>query len=618
VLAGVPAPIFATDRDGRITFFNDAAVELWGRRPEPGEMWTGALRSFRTDGTPLSRDQCPMSVALRERRPILGEEILIERPDGTRRCVLAQPVPLRDAAGELSGAVNLLTDITDRRRAQVDRNLLAAIVESSDDAIVSKTLEGIITSWNKGAERIFGYTAHEVVGQHIALLVPPEQVGEVDEILKRIRSGERVVHYQTRRRAKDGRILDISVTISPVRDAAGTIVGASKVARDITPRRRADEALKRSEDELREANRRKDEFLAMLAHELRNPLAAITSALQVARKSELTEPLRWSTDVMERQVRQLARLIDDLLDVSRISQGKIPLRTEVVEISPILNSAVDSVRPLIEDRKHNLQVSFPAGRLRVKADPARLEQVLINLLTNAAKYTESGGRIWLTAAQVQNQVVIRVRDDGIGIAPEKLPEMFELFVQGDRSLARSDGGLGIGLTLVKKLVELQQGTVCASSDGPGMGSEFIVRLPGVVGHHEVRPAHGPPEGKGNDRHPLRILVVDDNADAARGLARLLKLLGHDVHTAHDGLKAIAVAESCRPDVVLLDIGLPEVDGYEVARQLRKQEACKGSVIVGVSGYGREEDRRRGRDAGFDYHFVKPIDPDALLTLLGTN
>jgi PAS domain S-box-containing protein len=617
LVSALPAAIYTTDREGRVTLFNDSAVDLWGRRPEIGkDMWCGSFRIFRPDGTPLPFDQCPMAVALQEGRPVLGEEIVIERPDGTRRCVLPHPVPLHNAGGEIVGAVNMLVDITERKRAEVERNFLAAIVESSDDAIVSKSFDGVITSWNKGAERIFGYTAQEVIGRHISLLVPPEQADDIDHILGRIRRGERVDHYETKRRTKDGRILDVSLTVSPICDAAGNIVGASKVARDITEQKRADEALRKSEDQLREANRRKDEFLAMLAHELRNPLSAISNAVKVARKSELTEQLQWSTEVIERQVKQLARLIDDLLDVSRISRGKIQLRKEVVDIGPILNSAVDTVRPLIEDRKHELNVSFRSGTLRVKADPVRLEQIVVNLLTNAAKYTEAGGRIWLTAEQIRNDVVIQVRDTGVGIPPEKLPEMFELFVQDNSSLARSEGGLGIGLTLVKSLVEMQQGTVSASSDGPGKGSEFTVRLPAVVGFR-TEPVKATP-ANGNGRHASSILVVDDNADSARGLARLLKLLGHDVRTAHDGREAIMVAETYRPDVVLLDIGLPGMDGYEVARQIRKNEACKDSVIVGVSGYGQEDDRRRGREAGFNYHLVKPIDHDALLTLLSTN
>ncbi len=737
VVSALPAAVYTTDREGRITFFNEAAAELWGRRPElDKELWCGSFRMYQPeDGSPLPFDQCPMALALQEGRSVRDMEILVERPDGVCRLIQPYPEPLRDASGELVGAVNMLVDVTDRKqadetirnsearfraiveaipecvkivsadgtileinpaglamveadrpedvvgravydliapedrkafrefneqvgrgqgkilefdiiglrgtrrnmeshgvplpdakgswlllavtrdvternRAHMDRKHMAAIVESSDDVIVSKTLDGIITSWNKGAERILGYSADEIIGKHVSLLMPPENIEDTHAILGKIRKGEKVDHYETKRRAKDGRILDVSITVSPVHDAAGRIVGASKVGRDITEQRRIAAALK-------QANRRKDEFLAMLAHELRNPISAINNAVLLARRCELSEPLQWSTEVIERQVKQLARLIDDLLDVSRINSGKIQIRKEVVDIGPILNNAVDTVRPFVEERKHKLFVSFGAGSLRVNADPVRLEQIAVNLLTNAAKYTESEGSIWLTVEQTETDVVIQVRDTGIGIPPDQLPEMFELFAQGDRSLARSEGGLGIGLTLVKSLVEMHQGTITASSEGLGKGSEFTVRFP-AVRSPQVEAVKALATENESETRASRILVVDDNADSANGLARLLKLLGHHVHTAHDGLDAISIARTYRPDVVLLDIGLPDMDGYEVARRLRKQETCKDSIIVAISGYGQAEDRRRGREAGFNHHLVKPVDQDVLLTLLPKN
>ena len=527
------------------------------------------------------------------------------RKDGTIIDVSLTVSPVRDSAGIIRGASKVGRDITDQRRATEFRERLAAVIDSSDDIIVSKTLDGVITSWNRGAERVLGYTADEVIGQHVSMLMPPDALEDTDKILTRIRRGEKVDHYETKRRRKDGTVIDVSLTVSPIRDAAGNICGASKVGRDISGLTRAAAALS-------ELNRRKDEFLAMLAHELRNPLSAINNAVLVSRKSKLDETLQWTTDIIERQVKQLARLVDDLLDVSRINQGKIELRKEVVDIGPILNSAVDAARPLIEERKHKLFVSFGSGTLRVTADPVRLEQIAVNLLSNAAKYTESGGRIWLIAEQVGAEIVIQFRDNGVGIPPEKLPSMFELFVQGDRSSARSEGGLGIGLTLVKSLVEMQQGTISAVSEGAGKGSEFTVRLPAATSsRREAKPTSTGDNGK----RCSRILVVDDNVDSAKGLARLLRLLGHDVRTAHDGSEAIAIAETYCPEVVLLDIGLPMMDGYEVARRLRESENCKNSVIVAVSGYGQDEDRQRSREAGFDFHLVKPIDADALITLL---
>ncbi len=367
-------------------------------------------------------------------------------------------------------------------------------------------------------------------------------------------------------------------------------------------------------EELCENDRRKDEFLAMLAHELRNPLAAVRNAVTVLKMSDDVDNTNFAKDIIERQVRQLVRLIDDLLDVSRITSGKIRLKKEFLDAANILDQAIESVRPLLEDRKHELIASFEKDALPIRADPTRIEQVLVNLLTNAAKYTESGGRIWLTAELEGELVVIKVRDNGIGMAPDKLPDMFKLFSQGERSIARSEGGLGIGLTIVKRLVEMHDGNVTASSDGAGKGSEFVVSLPAAK---RVPTKATPSETSHNEvRKGSRILVVDDNVDTARGLGRLLKLLGNDVRVTHDGKSAIETAQTLRPEFILLDIGLPGMDGYEVAATLRKDGFCKNSVIIAVSGYGQEEDRRRSREAGFDHHLVKPVDFDTLTTLLG--
>ena len=365
-------------------------------------------------------------------------------------------------------------------------------------------------------------------------------------------------------------------------------------------------------EELREKDQRKDEFLAMLAHELRNPLSAINHAVRVTTVSRLSEQIDWCMDLVGRQVKHLGRLIDDLLDVSRITRGRIHLRTECIDPCWVLNLAVEAVRPLVEQRKHHLSVSCRPSH-PVEADPTRLEQILVNLLTNAAKYTESGGHIWVTAGQEGSAFVIKVRDDGVGVPPGKLPQMFELFAQGDRSLARSEGGLGIGLTLARTLTEMHGGSLTASSEGVGRGSEFVVRLPAAAGPAKMVPkTEAPPPVA---KKPARVLVVDDNADTARGMALLLKFYGHDVQTANDGRAAINLAQVYRPDIVLLDIGLPGMDGYQVAARLRQEEALKGSVIIAVSGYGQEEDRRRSREAGFDHHMVKPVDHNALLRLL---
>lgn len=376
-------------------------------------------------------------------------------------------------------------------------------------------------------------------------------------------------------------------------------------------------------DELRENDRRKDEFLAMLAHELRNPLAAINNAVRISSMSKLREQIDWSLDVMSRQIRNLTRLIDDLLDVSRITRGKIHLHKEIVDACPILKSAIEAVRPLIEERKHELSVSYRPG-LWVEADPTRLEQIFVNLLANAAKYTDGGGRIGVTAQRSGDEIVVKIRDTGVGIPAESLSKMFELFAQADRTLARSEGGLGIGLTIVRSLAEMHNGSVTAASEGLGKGSEFTLRFPAVpiakssdggrLSPSAKLPAH--PTTAGSDRS-IRILIVDDHLDTAQGMEKLLKLLGHEVLTVHDGPSAIEAALKFRPDFVLLDIGLPGMDGYQVAAGLRKC-GLRDTVIVAISGYGQDEDRRRSRAAGFDHHLVKPIDCDALLGVLARN
>jgi signal transduction histidine kinase/ActR/RegA family two-component response regulator len=358
---------------------------------------------------------------------------------------------------------------------------------------------------------------------------------------------------------------------------------------------------------------RKDDFLAMLAHELRNPLAAIGNAVKLAVASDAKEDTAWSMEVISRQMRHLSRLIDDLMDVSRIARGKIRLRRDVMEATPVLESAAATVRTLVEERKHTLDLAIDRGKLWAKIDPTRLEQVVVNLLNNAAKYSEDGGHILLSARGEANEVVISVKDGGVGIPPGKLSEMFELFAQGDNSPGRTDGGLGVGLALVKKLVEMHGGTVTAESDGPGRGSEFIIRLPAA----KEPPAGHPPAGSpnGSVAGGVKILIVDDDVDTARSMERLLGLVGHEVTIAHCGTEAIKAARAFRPGFVLLDIGLPGMSGYEVASELKREECCEQAVFIAVSGYVQEEDRRRSRESGIDHHLTKPLDHEALLSLL---
>ncbi len=353
----------------------------------------------------------------------------------------------------------------------------------------------------------------------------------------------------------------------------------------------------------------------MLAHELRNPLAAIGSAVGVSARSGLREHIDWSMGVITRQMNHLTRLIDDLLDVSRISRGKIELRKQIHDLSLVVESAAATVKPLVDERQHALFATIDRGNLWVNADPTRLEQVIVNLLNNAAKYSENAGKIWLMAYNLGGDVVVSVKDQGIGIAPEKLPLMFELFAQGDRTLARSEGGLGIGLTIVKKLVEMHGGSVTAQSDGPGKGSAFTIRLPAAS--RPAAPAAAGDSPKKSKGGKCRVLVVDDNLDTAQGMASILNLLGHEVFTAHNGPEALKAASVHQPDFILLDIGLPGMNGYEVATRLRQEESSKNAFIVAVSGYGQEEDLRRSKVAGFDRHLIKPVDLESFIELLAT-
>jgi PAS domain S-box-containing protein len=487
-----------------------------------------------------------------------------------------------------------------QRRAEEAQARLAAIVESSEDAIVGKTLDGIVTSWNSAAERMFGYTAAEMIGEPVSRLIPADRRDDLVPIFSALRRGDRVEHFDTERVRKDGTRIQVSLTISPIRDADGRIIGASKIARDVSERRAAERA--------------KDEFLAMLGHELRNPLAAVQSAIIAARldASRREDAL----EIAGRQAVQLRRLVDDLLDVARVTQGKITLRKRRLFLATIVERAVEATRTQIEERGHALSVSLPP-EIEIDADAGRLEQVLVNLLSNAAKYTPVGGRIDVSAARRGDEIVLRVRDNGIGIGADMLSRVFELFSQASRSLDRTQGGLGLGLALAKRLVELHGGRVEARSDGCGQGSEFIACLPVGFGGDETQAAGAEDKPGAEPAASARVLLVEDNVDAADALAMLLEILGHEVQVVHDGVAALDAVQARTPDVMLVDIGLPGIDGFEVARRVRAIPSCQHVTLVALTGYGRSEDKERTRAAGFDHHLTKPVEIDALQGLVAT-
>ena len=491
LLEKLPAGAYTCDPEGLITYFNQHAVQIWGRVPQlndPVDRFCGSFKLYDENGSPIDHDRCWMALALKMNREFNGCEIVIEQPTGQRLTVLAYASPVHDEAGKLIGAVNVLVDISSRKHAELA---------------------------------------------------------------------------------------------------------------------------------LKDEDRAKNEFLATLAHELRNPLAPIRNVVQMLQRSEKGyTDLQWPLDVLDRQVKQMTRLIDDLLNVARITGNKLELRKEAVDLAEVLKVALETSRPLIDSYGHELTVALPEERIVLEADATRLAQIVANLLNNAAKYTERGGQIRLSAECQGSDVVIVVKDNGIGIPSELLPHIFEMFMQASTAHSQSRGGLGIGLTLVKRLVDMHGGSIAARSAGPGQGSEFVVRLPlGVksmtlrLDNSEANPSPSSPA--------LRILVVDDNEDAAQSLGRLLSAMGHDVHVGHSGSQAVSLAERVRPHVALLDIGLPEINGYEAAQAIRQGPSGGDIVLIAATGWGQGSDRQRSAEAGFDHHFVKPIDPDDLLRIFHT-
>jgi PAS domain S-box-containing protein len=778
--------------EGLIISWNAGATRIYGHKPSDavGQHITALIPPEFRDEEQRILDK------VRRGERVDHFETTRATKDGRRVRVSLAVSPVRDATGTVIAASETARDIELQKRAERATAQLAAIVEFSEDAVVSKTLDGIIQSWNRGAQRIFGYTPEEMIGKPITTIIPPELHGEESMILERIRNGVPVEHFDTTRIAKDGRRVPISLTVSPIRNAHGKVIGASKIARDVSLRKRAERelvesrrrlaaeaaalvrlseastrlwqsrslasgldevlrtvkeltgatkgnvqlvnaarntlsivaydgfdagflaafehlsmdnsraacgralasggpvaiedvlsdaayvdyhdvaraagyravvsvplfgadgsklgaisvhfpsphrpteaemrrlqlycrqasdfiqrirlehTLRQREDALREADSRKNEFLALLAHELRNPIAPIRYALAMMRKPGASAEQRTrAEDIIDRQATHMGRLLDDLLDVSRITRGSLELRKSVTTLDSAVATAVESAQPFIDAKRHALHIELPDHVVRIEADPARLAQIISNLLINAAKFTPEGGRIELEATNGDREVTVTVRDNGVGIGPELMPRLFTLLAQAQPALDRSENGLGVGLALVRGLVHLHGGTVEARSAGPGRGSQFIVRLPvGAAVAPEEKPhdATTPAESAG-----LRVLVVDDNRDAADSCAMLLELSGHRARTAYNGTQALQLGENLLPHVVLLDIGLPDLNGYEVARRIRATPWGAHLPLVAVTGWGKEEDRERAFAAGFDHHLTKPVAPEAVASLVTT-
>jgi PAS domain S-box-containing protein len=911
-LASIGDAVISTDVHGRVAFLNGVAEGLtgWSQAEAVGRPLPEVF--FIVNETTRRPVENPALRALAEGRIVdLANHTVLVARDGTERPIDDSAAPMRDETGAPVGAVLVFRDVTERRRAEMAQGQLAAIVASSDDAIVSKTLEGVIQSWNAGATRIFGYSSEEAVGQHISLLIPPDRQGEEAAILERLRRGERIDHFETVRVRKDGAALDISLTVSPVKDAEGHVVGASKVGRDITARKRSEAALRESEGrhrflfdlgsliqpltdpdevlaatarmlaehlqvdrcayaevedesvlvitgdhtrgvpsivgrwpvaafgaecerlmrtnqpyvvddvdtdgrvgpdltayrqtttralicvplhkagrfaaamavyqstprrwtaaeiqlvrivvgrswesierarierglregadrlalavaaaqlgdwswdaatdlvifspraaqifgvvigpdttwtelqallhpedrehaslgvqqavasrdpydveyrvlrpggqeiwvsargraqydpsgvprgmfgvlqditekrrleeelrqrliELADSDRKKDDFIALLAHELRNPLAPVRTGLQVMRLAAGdANAVAKARMMMDRQLSHMVRLIDDLLDVSRLGRNKLHLQKGRVLLAEVVSHAVEAAGPAALAARHQLHVSLPPEPIPLDADLTRLAQVFGNLLANSVKYTEPGGQVWLTAEVRGDQAIVSVRDTGIGIPPEALPTVFDMFSQVDRPVERATGGLGIGLALVKGLVEAHGGWVTAESPGPGGGSTFTVHLP-IAARAPAAAPSGPDSNVRETRAVRRVLVADDNRDGAAMMADLLELLGSEVHVAYDGIEAVETADRVRPDLVLMDVGMPRLNGLDAARMIRERPWGRRVRIVALTGWGQDGDRERSRAAGCDAHLVKPVNIPELEKLL---
>jgi PAS domain S-box-containing protein len=745
-LRSIGDAVITTDTSGRITYINGVGEALtgWSDQEALGQPLERVFHAV-NEASRLPVES-PATRALREGVVVgLANHTVLIRKDGTECPIDDSAAPIRNEAGHVSGCVLIFRDVTAQRL--VERNkadqlltarLLASIVESSNDAVIGKNLDGVIQSWNAAAEHLFGYTAEQAVGQHISLVIPPERLSEEEEIIASLRAGKRIEHYETERVRREGQRIAVSLTISPIRDDTGNVIGASKIARDVTERKRVerdrqmfvtlienstdfigicdlegipffinhagldlvglddieaarqisvkdfffpedqakimDEFLpavlrdghgeievrfrnfktgkarwmaykvlvltganeepiafatvsqdvterKRLEDNLRRlavdlsnADRRKNEFLATLAHELRNPLAPMSNMLEVVKRADgNNQIIKTAHETLERQLGQMIRLVDDLLDLNRVTHDRLELRHDEVALSTVIQQAVEVARPLVDAAGHHLTVELPDEPIYLEADRARLAQVFGNLLNNSSKYTRPGGRVELSAKREGDDVIVSIKDNGAGIPHDKLDSIFDMFMQVDGKSERSQGGLGIGLTLVKRLTEMHGGSVEARSAGEGQGSEFIVRLP-VLNRPAVQGDSGP-EMESDLQPQRRILIVDDNRDSADSLAMLMEITGNKTYLAHDGVEAIKAVEKYRPEVVLLDIGLPELDGYEVCRRVRAQPWGKDIIVIALTGWGQDEDRRKSEEAGFNGHLVKPVDYDKLLDLL---
>jgi PAS domain S-box-containing protein len=622
--------ILVTDEHADVTDCNASFMKIWGF---PADAMATRRHSVLID---LASSQFSEPESFRARVAEIYASAppetydLLELKDGR---VLERYSRIQQADGQSLARVWSFRDITERRRAEEARFRLAAIVESSDDAIVSKTLEGVITSWNNAAERMFGYPAAEAVGKHITILIPPDRLHEERIILDRIRRGARVGQYETIRMRKDGSQFDVALTVSPVKDASGKIIGASKIARDITDRKLAakerEELLDAERAARTEAERvslMKDEFLANISHELRTPLNAILGWAQLLASGKASaEDMAQGLDTIGRNARLQATLIEDLLDMSRIVSGKVRLDVQQTDLGSVVELAVSAVRPSAEAKGIHLRKIIDPLIGPVTGDPNRLQQVVWNLLANAVKFTPKGGSVEVLVQRVNSHLEVTVHDSGMGIGPEFLPYVFERFRQGDSSITRVHGGLGLGLSIVKHLVELHGGSVRAHSAGTDRGATFVVSLPlapvrsDARREHPTTPSRPIREFDDIDLSGVKVLVLEDEPDARELIKRVLVQYQAEVSTAGSGAQALEMIKTEKPDVLVSDIGMPEMDGYRFIRMVRQLPPFEGGSVpaVALTAFARSEDRTRAMIAGYQVHISKPIEPQELVATVAS-
>jgi PAS domain S-box-containing protein len=619
IVASSEDAIISKTLDGIVVTWNAAAEKLFGYTAS--EIVGRSIRMI-VPGDRQSEEDHVLRVIGRG-ETIDHFETMRQRKDGTLVPISLTVSPIHDASGNVVGASKVARDLTRTQRAQRDASRLAAIVDSSDDAIIGKDLHSIITSWNAAAERMFGYSAEETIGRSVRMLIPDDRQDEEDDVLGRIRRGQKFDHFDTVRRKKDGTQFPVSLTVSPVLDDHGTVIGASKIVRDVTQRVRADDERRRLLEMARSANRLKDEFLATLSHELRTPLNAIAGYARLMQAGLLDPDKRdRAVDTIVRNVSSLTQIIEDVLDVSRIVSGKLRLNVQSVEMSTIIREAVETAQPAADAKDIRLDVIVdPRGTL-VSGDPDRLRQVLSNLCSNAIKFTGKGGRVQVRLERVNSQIEVTVADSGVGISPEFLPHLFERFTQADASTTREHGGLGLGLAISRHFVELQGGRISAHSAGTGHGSTFRVELPirGVqssaddhIRQHPTTPSHtvalAVPQLTG-----IQILVVDDDPDSLALSREILETTGATVISADSGEDALEKLRRSRANVLIADLGMPVMDGFALIA------AVRGSQDVGIreipaaalTAFARSEDRVRALRSGFEVHLSKPIEPAELL------